>query len=166
MRTEDHLGGGDADWLTTSAAAILFSGCSKKRVLEQRDNGRLWARRLERRGSKYFNRRVRIIPNSFAVLYARASPFFRASPSFPGHRGCTVKPRVKLLLTLYWLAHGTSQFTASDGADVPASFFGHPSRSSKGNPFGARITLVFYLPRSSAIDGGRVLYCPQVPHSA
>lgn len=40
-----------------------------------------------------------------------------------GRRPSTVKPRVRLLLTLFWLAHGDSQFSFSDGADVPASSF-------------------------------------------
>lgn len=79
------------------------------------------AGRLELRGSKGFERRVRMTPNSLAELYTRVSPFLRASPSITGHRGCNVEPRVQLLLTLYWLAHGTSQFAASDGADVAAS---------------------------------------------
>jgi len=35
----------------------------------------------------------------------------------------TVPARVRLMLVLYWLAHGGSQFSCRDGADVASSTF-------------------------------------------
>jgi len=62
-------------------------------------------------------------PESFASLYALVSPFSRSGGPGGGRRCCVLKPTIKLLLTLYWFAHGGSQLAMNYGADVPSSSF-------------------------------------------
>lgn len=60
------------DWSTAAAAFFLFGETESGRVLFDRDNGRLWASRLER-SPEYFKQRIRITHSTFAALYARVA---------------------------------------------------------------------------------------------
>lgn len=160
--TEDHLGGGDADWLTTKAAAFLFGGCSNKRVLLHRDNGPLGLG-----GWNYGDLRASKESSYDTELAGRALhscvPFFTRIPVY--HWSSRLQRGAAGPVTSHPLLVGPrykpicGQRRSRRGSLL---LLRHPSRSSKGNPSRARITLVPHLPRSSAIDDRQILYCPRV----
>jgi len=78
-----------------------------------RDNGQAWVARLLR-SEKTFKKRFRMSVASFEHLYGRVRPFVRRAGDDKVGRPQTIPPRVRLLVVLFWLAHGGSQFVACE----------------------------------------------------
>jgi len=104
------------------AGVLMFDSRAGQRPAYYRDKGHLWARRMWR-SHRYFKRRLRMSRSSFNHLFALVGPHLAPDRRRSGGAARTVPARVRLMLVLYWLAHGGSQISISDGADVPSSTF-------------------------------------------
>jgi len=87
-----------------------------------RDNGQAWVERLLR-SEETVKKRIRMSVASFEHLYGRVRPFLRRAGDGKVGRPPTIPPRVRLLVVLFWLAHGGSQFVACEVADLAESIF-------------------------------------------
>jgi len=94
------------------------ASCAKYR----RDNGRAWVERLLR-SEETFKKRIRMSIACFEHLYARVRPFFYRAGDGMVRRPPTIPPRVRLLVFLFWLAHGGAQFVACEVSDLAESTF-------------------------------------------
>lgn len=101
---------------------MLTSQCADMSTSSDRDNGNAGVARLVR-SEEGFKRRIRMSIASFERLYTLVRPHLRRpGDGWVGHPP-TVVPRVRLTLTLFWLAHGGSQFVACEVSDDADSTF-------------------------------------------
>jgi len=112
----------ELDELPAMCGQLLTSKRAAASDAYTRDNGLSWAERLVRT-EEGFKRRIRMSLATFEHLYGHVRPYLRRPGDGRVGRPPTVAPRVRLLLTLFWLAHGGSQFVACDVADVAKSTF-------------------------------------------
>lgn len=101
--------------------AILLSG-EKKATEWVRDNGRAWEAKLYR-SDAYYHKRMRMSPASFEELFKRVLPFLRVAGDGIVGRPPQIEPHIRLLVVLFWLGHGGSQFTTCEVADIAESTF-------------------------------------------
>jgi len=97
-------------------------GGGASRPKYRRDNGQAWVERLLR-SEETFKKRIRMFVASFEHLYGRVRPFLHRAGDGKVGRPPTIPPRVRLLVVLFWLAHGGSQFVACEVADLAESTF-------------------------------------------
>lgn len=115
----------DADMaaLFAFSVALLFpGGACGARPIYLRDNGRAWVTRLGR-SDIYFFKRMRMTPFSFEKLLGLVLPFLRADGDGVVGRPPTIEPRIRLLVVVFWLGQGGSQFTSCEVADMAAATF-------------------------------------------
>jgi len=97
-------------------------GGGESRPNHGRDNGQAWVERLLR-SEKTFNKRIRMSVASFEHLYGHVRPLLRRAGYGKMGRPPTIPLRVPLLVALFWLPPGGSQFVACEVADLAESTF-------------------------------------------
>lgn len=111
-----------SSWLLDVTVALVGDEDGGRRRVFRRDNSRMWERWL-RRSSTAFKRRMRMHKVTFAALYDKVRPHLRRPGDGVVGRYSTVRPRIRLLLLLYWLAHGGEQQVMCHIADVAEATF-------------------------------------------
>jgi len=112
----------ELDELLAMCGQLLTSKRAAESDAYTRDNKQSWVSRLVLT-EEVFKRRIRMSLTNFGHLYGHLRPYFRSPSDGRVERSPTVAPRVRLLLTLSWLAHDGSQFVARDVADIAKSTF-------------------------------------------
>lgn len=111
-------------FLYAFALTVLFRwGDGESRAVWNRDNGQTWLSRLTERGDQYFYKRMRMTPASFEFLLSRAQPFLHCDGDGVVGLVPSIEPRIRLLVVLFWLGQGGSQFEACEVADMANSTF-------------------------------------------
>jgi len=108
--------------LAVSAQLLTSSYGGADRPDLRRDNGQAWATRLVRT-EECFKKPIRMSIASFERLYDRVRPCLRRAGDGLVGRPPTVPPRTRLLVVLFWLAHGGPQFITCEVADMAESTF-------------------------------------------
>ena len=105
------------EMLAVSAQLLPSSyGCAERPYLRL-DNGQAWATRVVRK-ENCFEKRIRMSIASPERLNDRVRPCHcRTGDGLVG-RPQTVPPRTRLLVVLFWLAHGGPQFITCEVSDM------------------------------------------------
>jgi len=87
-----------------------------------RNNGQTWVER-QLRSEETLKQRTRMSVASFEYLYRRVHPILRGAGGGKDGRPPTIPPPVRLLLVIFGLTHGGSQFVACEVADLAEPAF-------------------------------------------
>lgn len=102
--------------------SVLLLGVGGRETEYTRDNGRPWEAKL-RRSDRHFFKRMRMTPGSFDSLLSRMLPYLRVSGDGVVGRPPSIAPRIRLMVVIFWLGHGGSQFIACEAANMAESYF-------------------------------------------